>query len=377
VTLAIATNPGGGTLSCTSNPVAASSGIATFSGCSVDKAANGYTLSATDGSLTSATSATFNITVGAAAKLAFTQQPNGAQAGIAFGTQPKVAVEDAGGNIVTTDSSTVTLAIGTNPGAGTLSGCTGVKSSGVTTFSGCAISAGAAGYTLTATDGALASATSNPFAVFGYSRAAGGSATSGTSVATSTSFALSANTAYVVFAFSDSGTTGDSVTVSASGFTTNPTVNAIGSASYDSKDIEWAGYLSGGSGTGSLTARFAKTTTRAYIQVIAVKGATTGNPIAQNAFASMTGTTASNPATANLSSAPDASNGELIYWTSDQNVATPTSSSSSITFLTGTSTAATSGSQSVFGGAPPQQTESLSMGASRTWGTIALEINHG
>jgi hypothetical protein len=31
----------------------------------------------------------------------------------------------------------------------------------------------------------------------------------------------------------------------------------------------------------------------------------------------------------------------------------------------------------VFGGAPPQQTESLSMGASRTWGTIALEINHG
>ena len=33
-----------------------------------------------------------------------------------------VLVQDANGNIVTTDNSTVTLAIGTNPGGGTLSG---------------------------------------------------------------------------------------------------------------------------------------------------------------------------------------------------------------------------------------------------------------
>lgn len=375
VTLAVATNPGGGTLACTSNPVAASGGVATFGGCNIDKAGNGYTLTATDGSLSSATSNAFNITVGAAAQLAFTQQPNGAQAGIAFVTQPKVAVEDAGGNVVTTDASTVTLAIGANPGGGTLSGCSGVRSSGVTTFSGCAISAGAAGYTLTATDGSLTSATSSAFTVFSYARTTGAGATSGTTVATA-NFTLAANTTYVVFAFSDSGTTGDSVSVTPSAFTSNPAVTTIGSASYDSKDIEYAGYLTGGSGTGKLTATFAKTIKQAYIQVIAVKGAAS-SPIAQNAFATMTGTTASNPATANLPSAPDARDGELVYWTSDQSVATPTSSSSAITFLASTSSAATSGSQSIFGGAPAQQTESLTMSAAKTWGTIALEIKHG
>src|SRR5206468_12787625 len=45
VTLSIANNAGGGTLSgCGSNPVTASSGVATFAGCKIDKPANGYTL---------------------------------------------------------------------------------------------------------------------------------------------------------------------------------------------------------------------------------------------------------------------------------------------------------------------------------------------
>jgi hypothetical protein len=167
VTLAIGTNPGGGTLTCTTNPQSASSGVATFAGCKIDKAGNGYTLTATDGSLTSATSSSFNVTVGPATKLAFVQQPAGAFTGAAFTTQPQVAVQDAGGNVVTTDTSSVTLAIGTNPGSGTLT-CTAnpqAASSGVASFAGCKIDKAGTGYTLMATDGSLTSATSAGFNV--------------------------------------------------------------------------------------------------------------------------------------------------------------------------------------------------------------------
>jgi hypothetical protein len=167
VTLAIGTNPGGGALTCTANPQAASSGVASFAGCKIDKAGTGYTLTATDGTLTSATSSSFNVTVGPAAKLAFVQQPAGAFTGAAFTTQPQVAVQDAGGNVVTTDTSSVTLAIGTNPGGGTLT-CTAnpqAASSGVASFAGCKIDKAGTGYTLTATDGSLSSATSAGFNV--------------------------------------------------------------------------------------------------------------------------------------------------------------------------------------------------------------------
>jgi trimeric autotransporter adhesin len=167
VTLAIGTNPGAGTLTCGTNPQAASSGEASFAGCKIDKIGTGYTLKATDGSLTLATSTTFNVTVGPAAKLGFTQQVAGAKAGIAFTTQPKVAVQDAGGNTVTTDTSSVTLAIGTNPAGGTLT-CTAnplAATAGVASFAGCKIDNPATGYTLTATDGSLTSATSASFEV--------------------------------------------------------------------------------------------------------------------------------------------------------------------------------------------------------------------
>ena len=62
ITLAIGTNPGGGVLSCTANPKAAVSGVATFAGCKITLAGNGYTLTATAAGLTTATSNTFNIT---------------------------------------------------------------------------------------------------------------------------------------------------------------------------------------------------------------------------------------------------------------------------------------------------------------------------
>ena len=101
---------------------------------------------------------------GPAAKLAFTTPPSDSTAGAAFGTQPVVAVQDANGNTVTTDTSSVTLALANNPGGGTLSGTTTVAAvNGVATFSGLSIDKAGTGYTLAASDGTLTGATSSAF----------------------------------------------------------------------------------------------------------------------------------------------------------------------------------------------------------------------
>ena len=144
--------------------MAAVNGIATFSNLSIDKAGTGYTLAAGDGSLAGATSNSFDITAGTAAKLAFGQQPTGATAGANISPAVTVLVQDTNGNTVTTDSSSVTLAIGTNPGSGTLSGLTTVAAvSGIAVFSDLSIDKTGTGYTLTAGDGSLAGATSSGF----------------------------------------------------------------------------------------------------------------------------------------------------------------------------------------------------------------------
>jgi|HubBroStandDraft_6_1064221.scaffolds.fasta_scaffold00093_49 sugar lactone lactonase YvrE len=105
--------------------------------------------------------------VGPATKLAFTQEPSSSTTGAAFPTQPTVAVEDANGNVVTTDSSSVKLAITSGTGtSGAALSCTTNPlnaSSGVAAFSNCAINTAGTGYTLTATDGSLTSAVSTSF----------------------------------------------------------------------------------------------------------------------------------------------------------------------------------------------------------------------
>jgi hypothetical protein len=145
-----------------------SNGVVTFAGCSVDKAGT-YTLTATDGLLTSATSSSFTITAGAASKLAFTTQPGGGASSTAWATQPTVTVQDAYGNTVTSgtgSTASVTIAIGTNPGGGTLSGTATVSAvAGVATFGNLSINTPATGYTLTATSGGYTSAVSSLFTI--------------------------------------------------------------------------------------------------------------------------------------------------------------------------------------------------------------------
>jgi len=153
-------------VTCTANPKAAVNGVATFSGCAITTAGT-YTLTATDGSLTSAVSGSFTISAAAANKLSFNQSPGNTVAGAAFTPQPQVTVQDQYGNTVTGDASTVTLTIKagtpTSGGPGSLTGCSQSESSGVITFSGCAITTAGTGYQLHATDGSLAAADGTAF----------------------------------------------------------------------------------------------------------------------------------------------------------------------------------------------------------------------
>src|SRR5439155_22323623 len=118
-----------------------------------------------------ATSNSFPLTVyGPATKLAFTTSPSNSAAGTVFGTQPVVTLQDVNGPPVTGTAQTVTVAIQSNAGGGTLSGTATVAmntSTGRATFIGLSIDKAGTGYTLTAT-GSTVSTTpgvvvSNPF----------------------------------------------------------------------------------------------------------------------------------------------------------------------------------------------------------------------
>jgi hypothetical protein len=106
--------------------------------------------------------------VGPASKLVFTVQPGNATAGAAITPAVQVAVEDAQGNVVTTATTSITLAIGNNPGSGTLSGTTTVAAvNGLATFSGLSLNTSGAGYTLTASATGLTGAASSAFSISG------------------------------------------------------------------------------------------------------------------------------------------------------------------------------------------------------------------
>jgi RHS repeat-associated protein len=161
----IGVNSGPGTLVAGSTlTVAAQNGVATFSNLSFT-AAGTYTLAATQNSL-SGTSA--NFVVGAAlpaTKLAFSEQPASAEVGDSFGTIT-VDIEDAQGDVITTNNSTVTLAVGSGAGGAKLLGGT-LKAQavdGVATFSGLSINEYGE-FTLKATDAKLTPATSSSFAL--------------------------------------------------------------------------------------------------------------------------------------------------------------------------------------------------------------------
>src|SRR5438046_2099867 len=162
ITVALGANPGGGTLAGTTS-VNAVSGVATFSTLSINNPGTGYTLVASASGLTGATSTSFNITPPPATHVAFTTQPQTTQAGQTMPAVRVSALDDAG-NVVTGFTGLITVALGANPGGGTLAGTTSVNAvSGVATFSTLSINNAGNGYTPTASASGLTGATSASF----------------------------------------------------------------------------------------------------------------------------------------------------------------------------------------------------------------------
>ena len=158
----------GGTLSSCSG-LTASSGVVNVSSCTfAGLIGTQYTLTASYTGLTSATSASFSPTgAGPAAQLVFTTQPGAGIVNNPLNPQPVVTVEDAQGNVVTSDSETITLAIDNNAGpGGTLSGCSATTTNGVASFSGCQIDMIGQGYTLEASNSAPDNLTSSASSAF-------------------------------------------------------------------------------------------------------------------------------------------------------------------------------------------------------------------
>lgn len=135
-------------------------GIASFSNLTIDKIGT-YTLSFNASGVASATSGTFIISVGPAAKLGFVVEPTDTRAGDIMTPNVTVEVQDLGGNHVTTSAS-INLAIGTNPtpGAPGLNiggGATVPTTTGTAVFTNLSINKAANGYTLYATGFTLGS----------------------------------------------------------------------------------------------------------------------------------------------------------------------------------------------------------------------------
>jgi hypothetical protein len=163
VSLAKNSGPGTPTISAASGP-SSSSGVVTFTVKSTTAGTDVF--AATDTTDSTAITQTANVvfTPGAATHLVFVQQPTTTTAGSAISPAVTVYVEDANGNVVTNNSSSVTISSGTTgfTGGSTL---TVAAVNGVATFSAVDPTTTGTANTLTASDGALTGATSNQFTV--------------------------------------------------------------------------------------------------------------------------------------------------------------------------------------------------------------------
>jgi hypothetical protein len=154
VTIALGSNPGGASLSGT-KVVAASGGIATFSGLSLDRPGNGYTLTASGSGLSGDASSAFNVTTGAATGIAANSSTTlSGTVGSPVSPVPSVKVTDGSGNGV----SGVTVTFAVTEGGGTVSGATPTTDgSGIATVGSWTLgtSAGSGNNKLTATASGL------------------------------------------------------------------------------------------------------------------------------------------------------------------------------------------------------------------------------
>ncbi len=145
---------------------AADNGVHTFT--VTLKHAGSQTISAADTANTSITgSASVTVSAAQASSLSFNVQPSTVLVNASISPAVVVQIFDAYGNLVTNDNTDlINLALGANPGNGTLGGATTVKANGgIATFSNLTINQIGTGYTLTASATGITGATSSSFNV--------------------------------------------------------------------------------------------------------------------------------------------------------------------------------------------------------------------
>jgi streptogramin lyase len=164
-TVAISNDAGGsGTTLGGTVTVTAVNGVATFSGLTLDTAANGYTLRVSSGTASSVITGPFNVVATTPSQIAVTAALPAVAPGVQFGFG--VVIEDKFGNLATTYNSNVTVSLGTNPGGSTLGGTlTVAASSGIAKFSGLTLNELGNGYTLHVAGTGVSTATTNAFNV--------------------------------------------------------------------------------------------------------------------------------------------------------------------------------------------------------------------
>ena len=125
------------------NSVTPSAGIATFSAAVVQRAGTGHTLVASQGSVSSVESSTFNITALGASKIDYITQPGSSRPNFAFAQAPLVRIADTYGNWLSAGSGTVALTLKTTSAGA----CTATTSGVVTTNNSVNIASGQAAFT--------------------------------------------------------------------------------------------------------------------------------------------------------------------------------------------------------------------------------------
>lgn len=129
VSVVMTIHSGTGVLSGTTTKSTSAAGLATFDNLSINLT-GAKQLKANNPGLDSAVSVSFTINPAAASRLAIQVQPSAtATAGVVFAQQPVVRIEDAFGNLVTTNNSTSVTAT-RSAGTGTLQGTTTLTASG-------------------------------------------------------------------------------------------------------------------------------------------------------------------------------------------------------------------------------------------------------
>jgi uncharacterized repeat protein (TIGR01451 family) len=148
--------------------VTTTDGVATFDNMTINRAGVGYRLLAVGPGLSPVESAAFDITSGAATRLAFAVSPLNSATGAPLFPLPVVQMRDDLGNLVTAGNAAVTVAIKTGTGdpAATLGGTTTRNAvNGVAVFDDLTIGTVGNGYQLTAASPGLTGAESGAFNV--------------------------------------------------------------------------------------------------------------------------------------------------------------------------------------------------------------------